>query len=90
VSCYQAETGKPNFVRQRLDGIRGIYASPVGAAGRAYFVGRKGTTKVLKNSGTLKVLATNALDDEFDASPAVVGDEIFLKGKQYLYCIAEP
>jgi len=37
-----------------------------------------------------QVLATNTLDDKFDASPAIVGDELFLKGKTYLYCIAEP
>jgi len=36
------------------------------------------------------VLATNTPDDRFDASPAIVGDELFLKGKTYLYCIAKP
>ena len=30
----------------------------------------------------------NRLDDDFDASPAVVGEEIYLRGRQYLYCIA--
>ncbi|MHC4361572.1 MAG: outer membrane protein assembly factor BamB family protein [Planctomycetota bacterium] len=89
ISCYQAETGKPHFVKQKLEGLRGIFASPVGAAGRVYFVGRKGVTKVIKLSDDFEVLATNTLDDEFDSSPAIVGDELFLKGKQRLYCIAE-
>jgi outer membrane protein assembly factor BamB len=90
ISCYQAETGKANFVKQRLEGLKEIYASPVGAADRVYFVGREGKTAVIKRSEKLEVLAVNTLDDEIDASPAVVGDELFLKGKTHFYCIAEP
>jgi outer membrane protein assembly factor BamB len=90
VSCYQAETGKANFVKQPLEEMREIYASPVGAADRVYFVGRDGVSQVIKRSEKFEVLATNRLDDKFDASPAIVGDELLLKGKQHLYCIAEP
>jgi hypothetical protein len=35
------------------------------------------------------VLASNTLDDGFDASPAIVGDEIYMRGYRYLYAIAE-
>jgi hypothetical protein len=35
------------------------------------------------------VLATNTLDGDFDASPALVGDDIYLRGYQYLYAISE-
>lgn len=42
-----------------------------------------------RNSGPeFAVLATNTLEDGFDASPAVVGGEIYLRGRQFLYCIA--
>ena len=88
ISCYQAQTGKANFVKQSLEGLRGIYASPVGVADRIYFVGRNGVSKVLKYSDKLEVLATNTLEDGFDSSPVIVGDELFLKGRKYLYCIA--
>ena len=87
ISCYHAEKGRLNFVEESLEGVQDIYASPVGAAGRVYFVGRKGTTQVIRNAEKLEVLATNVLDDEFDASPAIAGNDLFLKGKQYLYCI---
>ncbi|MHC4174551.1 MAG: outer membrane protein assembly factor BamB family protein [Planctomycetota bacterium] len=90
VSCYQAKTGKANFVKQQLEGMREIFASPVAVANRVYFVGRDGVSKVIKRAEEFQVLATNTLDDRFDASPAIVGDELFLKGKTYLYCIAEP
>jgi outer membrane protein assembly factor BamB len=89
ISCYQADTGKANYTEQSLEGLGGMYASPVGAADRVYFVSRNGTAAVIRNSDTFELLATNKLDDGFDASPAIVGDELYLKGKQNFYCIAE-
>ena len=44
---------------------------------------------VLKDSAKLEVLATNELDEKFDCSPAIAGKQLFLRGKEYLYCIAE-
>lgn len=32
--------------------------------------------------------ATNKLDDRFDASPALVDGEIYLRGYKDLYCVA--
>lgn len=90
ISCYQATTGKAYFVEQPLEGMGEIYASPVGVADRAYFVGRDGITKVIKKSNEFQVLATNKLDDKFDASPAIAGNELFLKGKVNIYCITKP
>lgn len=89
LTCFNAKTGKEAYTQQRLDGIDGLYGSPVGAKGRVYIAGRDGTTLVIRNSGKYEVLATNDLDDEFDASPALAGDEIYLRGKKSLYCIAE-
>ena len=89
LSCYDAETGRPYFVGEKLDGLKQIYASPIGAGGRIYIADRNGTTIVVKNSDTFEVLATNVLDDGFDASPIVIGDALYLKGNTYLYCIAK-
>lgn len=82
-----AKTGKPFLLQTRLPGISNIYASPVGAADRLYFVGRDGTTLVLKRSQSLEILATNKIDDLMDASPAVTGQQLFLRGQQHLYCL---
>lgn len=89
LSCVDAATGKILFDRTRLPGIRGLYASPVGAAGRVYITSREGTTLVIRDSDQFEVLATNVLNDPIDASPAVAGKELFLRGMKYLYCIAE-
>ena len=89
LSCYEASTGKAIFVKERLSDLKQIYASPLGVAGRIYLSDRKGTTLVLKQADAIEILATNSLDDEFDASPIAVGDELFLKGSKFLYCIAK-
>ena len=89
LTCCDAKTGKPRYEPQRLEGFRAGYASPVGAGGRVYLAGRNGSTVVVKHGPEFKVLATNTLEDSFDASPAVAGDELFLRGHKYLYCIAD-
>lgn len=87
LSSYDAKTGKKYFGPVRLDGVPNIYASPVGAGNRVYIAGRDGATVVLESGAEFKVLAVNELDDGFDASPAVVGNEIYLRGK-HLYRIS--
>lgn len=89
ISCYNAKSGEPFYTKQKLDEIKGIYASPTAAAGRIYFVGRNGITYVIKPTGKFEVLAINKLDDSIDCSPAFIDNEMFLKGKKNLYCIAE-
>lgn len=88
LTCVDAVSGDPIIENQRIPDLKGIYASPVGAANHIYFVGRDGTTVVIKNSNEFEVLATNKLDDRIDASPAIVGQELFLRGKEHLYCIS--
>lgn len=89
LSCVDAKTGKPHYAQQRLDDISGVYASPVAAAGRVYIAGRNGATYVLKHGSSFQVLAVNKLDEEFTASPAIVGNDLYLRGKKYLYRISE-
>ncbi|MEO7319111.1 MAG: PQQ-binding-like beta-propeller repeat protein [Chthoniobacteraceae bacterium] len=90
LSCFDAATGKPLVEAQRIEELLGgVYASPVSADGRIYLVGRDGKTVVIKQSDKIEVLATNKLDDRFDASPAIVGKDLFLRGHQSLYCIGE-
>ena len=89
LSCFDAKNGKPLIDAQKIEGLQGVYASPVSAQGRVYLVGRNGVTVVIKQSDQLEVLATNRLDEGFDASPVPVGRELLLRGHEYLYCIAE-
>ena len=89
LSAFDAKTGKPHYQLQRLDGVPNVFASPVGAQGRVYLPGREGVTMVIKQGPKYEVLAKNKLDDGFDASPALVDNEILMRGYQFLYNIAE-
>ena len=52
-----------------------------------YIPGRDGTTLVIRHGPKFEVLARNTLDDGFDASPAPVDNEIYLRGYRSLYSI---
>lgn len=89
LTCVDAKSGDAHFSQERVDGVTGVYASFVGVDDRIYLPSQNGGTLVLKKSSKLEVLSVNQLEDQFDASPAVVGDELFLRGHANLYCIAE-
>lgn len=89
LSCTDAETGKTYIDRERLKSLANVYSSPVAAAGKVYISGRNGVTMVLKHGKTFEPLATNKLNDRLDASPALAGNHLFLRGRQFLYCIGE-
>lgn len=89
LSCLEAKTGRVVMEGQRLPELKSLYASPVGAAGRIYFVDRDGTTTVIRHGGKLEVLATNRVDEPIDASPAIRGRQMFLRGRRHLYCLEE-
>ena len=87
LGCMNVETGKYFYEPRRLQDISGVYASPVAANGRVYIVSREGVTLVLEDSENFTVVGTNRLNDRIDATPALVGNQIFLRGKEFLYCI---
>jgi outer membrane protein assembly factor BamB len=89
LTCLDVSSGKPHYENQRLKGVSSVYASPVGVDDRVYIISRKGVTVVLRHGLKYEVLAMNNLDDNFDASPAIIGNEIYLRGHQYLYCISK-
>ena len=88
LSVVQAASGSRLVDAERIEGMQGVYASPVGASGRVYLLGRDGRTVVIDRSTPLKVLARNQLDDAFDASPAMAGPDLFLRGRENLYCLS--
>ncbi len=44
----------------------------------------------IKHGPTFEAQASNKPDDNSDASAALVDNEIYLRGRKYLYCIAPP
>lgn len=88
LSVFDAKTGRPQYQLQRLAGLPEVYASPVAAQNRVYVTGREGTTIVIRHGAPFEVLATNRLEDGFDASAALVDEHIYLRGYRFLYDIA--
>jgi outer membrane protein assembly factor BamB len=88
LTVFEARTGRKLYGEQRLEGVPNVYASPLGAGGRVYIAGRDGGVAVVQQGAEFKLLALNRLDDGFDASPVAVGDELYLRGRKYLYRIS--
>ena len=44
---------------------------------------------MIRRGPEFEVLATNVLEDGFDASPVAVDSELYLRGQRYLYRISE-
>ncbi len=86
LTSVDAATGETRF-SERLS-LGSVFASPVAAAGRIYLLGREGKSLVLAPGPRLEVLAENQLDDGFDASPVVVGGDLYLRGRRFLYALA--
>ncbi len=89
LSCLDAKTGAVHYDGQRLPGLRHVYSSPVCADGNIYITSREGVTSVIRHGSTFEQVASNWLDDSIDASPAIIGNEIYMRGRQYMYCLAE-
>lgn len=87
LTSLQIEDGAEVIERTRVPDLGDIYASPVGAQNRIYLTGRRGNTVVFEHGKELKVLATNRLTENFHASPAIAGNQLFLRGMRHLYCL---
>jgi outer membrane protein assembly factor BamB len=70
----------------RLSGVSSWVSPFTTPEGRIYCASA-GKSVVLEAGEKPKVLATNDLGDGSNASPAVAGGRIYLKGRKYLWCI---
>jgi outer membrane protein assembly factor BamB len=86
--CWKMATGELVY-EERLPGISPS-ASPIATPdGRIYFAS-PGKSYVIKAGPRLEILATNNLGEVHPFStPAVSGGRIFIKGRNYLWCIGE-
>ncbi len=83
-SCVEAKTGEVVW-QQRIGGS--FSSSPIYADGRIYFPSHKSLTTVIEPARACKILASNQLDEQMMASPAVAGRAIFMRTRTHLYRI---
>jgi outer membrane protein assembly factor BamB len=87
ISCTEAASGKAVY-KERLKGA--FSASPVGGDGKVYCLNETGVCTVIKaDADTLDVLATNELEGETLATPAISGRLIFIRTDKMLYAIGQ-
>jgi len=85
-SCLAAKTGKVVWQKR----VGGKYrASPIHTNSRIYFFSLDGEVTVIEAAAEYKKLAESRLDNGFQASPAVVGNSLYLRSIKHLYCIEQ-
>jgi len=90
LSALNATTGEPYYAQTRLPKAYNLKASPVGANDKLYVATEDGDVVIVKMGDKLEVLATNTLTDEvFIATPVIAGGELFLRGRNTLFCISD-
>jgi len=84
VNCYDIRTGRKLWTQEFEESF---YPSPVLAAGRIYAMDNGGTMHVFRASQTFVSLAEAKLGEESVATPAFTGGNMYIRGKQNLYCV---
>ena len=88
--CAEAKSGNVVY-QERLNPSPGlIYASPLAADGKIYYVSRESGTFVLAAKPEFELLSHNVIatdDSVFNASPVVTESRLLLRSDKFLYCI---
>jgi len=84
-NCFDTKTGERHW-QNRLGNH--FSASLLAVNGLAYLLADDGTMKIVRPGKELEVVAENKLGESCYASPAVAGDQLFIRGEKHLYCIS--
>ncbi|HJZ53664.1 MAG TPA: PQQ-binding-like beta-propeller repeat protein, partial [Gemmataceae bacterium] len=92
VACVKASDGTEVYKERLTPDPKSVYASPVAADGKLYFVSRTEGAFVVELAPEFKQLAHNSLAPDtsiFNGSPAVSHSQLLLRSDRYLYCIGK-
>lgn len=90
LNVFDAATGTPHYIQQRLAKPYNFKASPLVVNDRVYLATEEGDVVVVKTGNQFEVLATNTLTDQsFIASPIAIGNELYLRSRTHLFRISE-
>jgi outer membrane protein assembly factor BamB len=91
ISSFEASTGKPYYMQERLGAAGNYYSSPVAADGRIYIASLQGKLTVVKAGGDKpEILHQAEFGERIFATPALVGDKLYLRTQSALYAFGEP
>lgn len=86
ITCFDARTGTKLW-EHHLD--KPVSSSPVVAQRRVYLTDTEGRTIVFEVAREFRRLAANSLGEPVHATPAVVGERIFMRGERHLFCLGK-
>ncbi len=90
-TCLDAKTGKAIFDRERLSDRSEYYMSPVGVAGKVVVASAEGTVYVLDaKADDLVVEREVPFGADMFATPAIVGDTMYLRSATKLWAFGAP
>lgn len=85
VTCLDAKTGRVLW-EEEFD--RGFSSSPVAADGRVYLIDESGSAQVFALGPEFELLGRSQTGEMVYATPAVVGDRIYVRGLTHLFCVS--
>ena len=91
LSCREARSGREIYPKQRLkaDGTVGFTSSPWAYRGKVFCLSEDGDTYVVTAGDQHHLERVNALDELCMATPAIAGDQLFIRTASRLYCLRE-
>jgi outer membrane protein assembly factor BamB len=88
VTSINPTTGEVLKMGRTPDALEDYSASPVAGDGKIFMVSASCKVTVLKAGAQWEVLATNDLDEECWATPAIAGNNLFIRTRNTLYSFA--
>lgn len=86
MSSFDAKTGEPKYVQERLGTMGSYYASPVAADGRIYLASLQGAVTVVRAGGDKpEVIHRADFGERIAGSPALVGNRLYLRTETSLF-----
>ncbi len=85
-SCIDGASGEV-YWNEKIGREHG--ASSVSLQGHACFISDTGDMTVIKPGKSIEIVATNKLNEQVQASPAIANGQWFIRGSEHLYCIGQ-
>lgn len=86
LTAVEAKTGQILKQGRLPDALDTYYASPVAGAGHVYLLSKGGKMTVVKAGREWEIVALNDFEEESFATPAIVGDSIYVRTRSALFC----
>ena len=86
VNCLNVKTGKAFWEKEFDDGF---YSSPVLVNDLVYIIDVTGVMRIFKMNNQFELMGTSEIGESAYATPAFVGDRVYIRGMKHLFCIEQ-